>query len=114
MGNSISSFIKSLLSKIPFIVKSRGNDLLVANLTKDSYPILFEGLHTTLPALEDRLKDKKIYLRAHNIEHRFYKGLEKSESNTFKRSFFKKESKKLKHYEKTTSTLIFGFYISWF
>ena len=95
-----NSFIKSLFSKTPFIVKSRGNDLLLANLTKDSYPILFEGLHTTLPALESRLKGKKIYLRAHNIEHRFYKGLEKSESNTFKRSFFKKESKKLKYYEK--------------
>ena len=95
-----NSFIKSLFSKTPFIVKSRGNDLLTANLNKGCYPILFEGLHTTLPVLKASLKVQKIYLRAHNIEHRFYKGLEKSESNAFKRSFFRKESKKLKKYEK--------------
>ena len=95
-----NSFIKSFFSKSPFIVKSRGNDLLISNLNKNSYPILFEGLHTTLPMLKDRLKERKIYLRAHNVEHRFYKGLEQSESNLFKRFFFRKESKKLKRYER--------------
>lgn len=95
-----NSFTKSFFSRIPFIVKSRRNNLLIENLNKDSYPILFEGLHTTFPVLRDRLKGQKTYLRAHNIEHRFYKGLEKSESNALKRVFFRKESKKLKRYEK--------------
>lgn len=95
-----NSFIKSFFSTAPFIVKSRGNDLLISNLNKDTYPVLFEGLHTTLPILKDSLKGRKIYLRAHNVEHYFYKGLEQSESNIFKRFFFRKESKKLKRYEK--------------
>ena len=95
-----NSFVKSFFSKTPFIVKSRGSNLLIANLNKNDYPILFEGLHTTLPVIKDSLKNRNIYLRAHNIEHRFYKGLEKSESNAFKRTFFRRESKKLRRYEK--------------
>lgn len=95
-----NSFIKSFFSRSPFIVKSRGNNLLISNLNKDDYPIIFEGLHTTLPILKDSLRERNVYLRAHNVEHRFYKGLEKSESNIFKRFFFRKESKKLKRYEK--------------
>ena len=63
-----NSFVKSFISKTPFIVKSRGGNLLIANLNKNAYPILFEGLHTTLPVLKDSLKDRNIYLRAHNIE----------------------------------------------
>jgi len=94
-----NSFIKSFFSTSPFIVKSRGNDMLISNLNKDTYPVLFEGLHTTLPILKDSLKGRKVYLRAHNVEHRFYKGLEQSESNIFKRFFFRKESEKLKRYE---------------
>ena len=94
-----NSFVKSFFSKTPFIVKSRGSNLLIANLNKNDYPILFEGLHTTLPVIKDSLKNRNIYLRAHNIEHRFYKGLEKSESNAFKRTFFRRESKKLRRYE---------------
>ena len=45
-------------------------------------------------------KDRALFLRAHNVEHRFYKGLASSESNIFKRNFFHQESKKLKKYEK--------------
>jgi len=36
-----------LFRKEPFIVLSRKNDLLLKNLTEDSHPIIFEGLHTT-------------------------------------------------------------------
>jgi len=107
-----NSFIKSFFSKSPFIVKSRGNNLLISNLNKNSYPVLFEGLHTTLPILKDSLKKRKVYLRAHNVEHKFYKGLEQSESNIFKRFFFKKESKKLKRYERILTKIDGVFSIS--
>lgn len=94
------SFIKSFLSKEPFIVKSRSNIELINNLNKDGYPILFEGLHTTFPIYSNALNpEKKCYVRAHNIEHHFYKGLSKSELNIFKKNFFKQEAKKLKKYE---------------
>lgn len=94
-----NSFLKSFLSKDPFIVKSRSNTALIARLNKDTYPVLFEGLHTTYPVYEDLLKDKLIFIRAHNIEHRFYRGLSQSESNLFKKRFFKQEAKKLKKYQ---------------
>lgn len=95
-----NSYFSSLLSKdIPFIVKSRGNDELIQNLQKDEAPILFDGLHTTYVLKLADFSKRKLFLRAHNVEHRFYKGLAASESNIFKRNFFKQESKKLKKYE---------------
>lgn len=95
-----NSYFSSILSTdYPFIVKSRGNDELVYNLKKDDYPILFDGLHTTYVLNLADFSDRQLFLRAHNVEHRFYKGLEESESNIFKRNFFKQESKKLKKYE---------------
>ncbi len=94
-----NSFVKSFLSTEPFIVKSRNNERLIANLTKDAFPILFEGLHTTYPIFDDRLKGQAIFVRAHNIEHRFYRGLAESETNLFKKRFFKQEAKKLKRYQ---------------
>ena len=39
-------------------------------------------------------------IRAHNIEHLYYDGLSKSETNISKKIFFKTEAKKLKDYEK--------------
>ncbi len=95
-----NSFMKSFMSTDPFIVKTRTNSDLIQNLTNDEHPVLFEGLHTTYPILNNQLNGKKIFIRAHNIEHRFYKGLARSESNIFRRNFYKQESKKLKRYEK--------------
>ncbi len=96
-----NSYFSSVFSNdYPFIVKSRGNEELIANLKKDKAPILFDGLHTTYILNLADFKDRKLFLRAHNVEHRFYKGLAKSESNIFKKNFFKQESKKLKKYEK--------------
>lgn len=97
---SRNSFIKSFFSTDPFVVKSRANEDLILHLNKDNYPILFEGLHTTLPVMTKRLRKRKVFVRAHNIEHDFYKGLAESESSIFKRNFFKQEAKKLKKYEK--------------
>ncbi len=79
-----------MLSNDPFVVKSRANSDLINNLNQDLHPVLFEGLHTTYPIVSNQLrKEKKVYVRAHNIEHDFYKGLAKSESQVFKKSFFK-------------------------
>ncbi len=94
-----NSFIKSFISKDPFIVKSRENRHLISNLTVDSSPILFEGLHTTSPVFLKAIKKQKTFVRAHNIEHLFYKGLSESESSIFKKTFFKQEYKKLIKYE---------------
>ena len=89
-----------LVSKSPFIVKSRISLRLINNLKSNIYPILFEGLHTTFPLNELSLKNRIIVVRAHNVEHHYYKGLFKSESSSVaKKIFFLTEALKLKKYQ---------------
>lgn len=90
----------NLLSTKPFIVKSRNNPALIKNLLKDTHPILFEGLHTTYPLNDYDFKNRTIFIRTHNIEHKYYVGLAKSETNLARKSFFTQEAKKLKKYQK--------------
>lgn len=83
----------------PYIVASRNSTALIENLLKDNHPILFEGLHSTYYLADRRLKKRYKVVRTHNIEHHYYRHLEKVENNRFKRFFFKKESERLKKYE---------------
>lgn len=91
--------IINVFSNVPYIVKSRENKTLIQNLKENNYPILFEGLHTTFPLLKSDFKDRITLLRAHNIEHKYYYGLAKSESNVLKKIFFKFEGKKLENFQ---------------
>ena len=93
-----TSFAKQL-SLTPFIVNSRRSEELVKDLLKDDYPILCEGLHTTAVLTDRRLRNRKIYVRAHNVEHDYYKGLGDSEKCVWKRLFYYVEAWKLKRYE---------------
>ncbi|MDE5790600.1 MAG: glycosyltransferase [Muribaculaceae bacterium] len=90
----------SLLSTLPYIVNSRRAPDLLKNLSYDNDPILFEGLHTTHllshPLLHDRMK----IVRAHNVEHDYYRGLALSEKRVWKRIYFQTEAYKLERYEK--------------
>ena len=96
-----NSFITSMLdANIPFIVKSRGNRKLIENLKKIKAPILFDGLHTTYVLTKTTFNTQKLFVRTHNVEHKFYKGLQKSERSIFKKIFYQQEAKKLKGYEK--------------
>ena len=92
------SFAKQL-SLMPFIVNTRRSEALVQDLLKDDYPILCEGLHTTAVLLDKRLKNRKIYVRAHNVEHDYYKGLGDTERCGWKRFFYHMEACKLRRYE---------------
>ncbi|NVO19367.1 MAG: glycosyltransferase family 1 protein [Bacteroidetes bacterium] len=87
------------LSFKPYIVKSRQSSELLRNLLSNSYPILFEGLHSCYfldhPALKNHLK---IY-RESNIEHQYYLNLAKSERKLSHRIFFLIESLKLKFFQ---------------
>ena len=93
-----TSFAKQL-SLTPFIVNSRRSEELVKDLLQDDYPILCEGLHTTAILSDKRLKDRKIYVRAHNVEHDYYHALGESESCGWKRFFYYTEAWKLRRYE---------------
>jgi len=89
------------LGLMPYIVKSRKSEALTKNLERINAPILFEGLHTTYLLKKKRFKDRKLFVRMHNIEHEYYKQLSKNELNVFKKFYYSIEAIKLKYYEKT-------------
>lgn len=92
------SFARQLSSK-PFIVASRCNAQLVDDLLSDGYPVLCEGLHTTSIVADSRLSNRKIYVRAHNVEHDYYRLLAASERNPLRRLYFNVEAWRLRRYE---------------
>lgn len=85
--------LKKIIPGIPYIISSRSNAELLANLCMDDSPILFEGMHTCYflnhPQLANRIK----LVRMHNIEHDYYAKLAKSTSNVLKKLYFNIESK---------------------
>lgn len=90
----------SALSFKPYIVSSRRSEAMMANLLKDDYPIIFEGLHSCYYLEDPRLKDRiKIY-RESNIEHRYYFNLFKVDPNFRNRIYFLLASMKLLAYQR--------------
>jgi len=87
-----------LFSSRPFIVQTRRSDELLDNLMKDEAPILFEGIHTTWPLEKQEIQKRLTFVRMHNIEHEYYRGLKKNAS-FFKSLFFQSEVNKLKKYQ---------------
>lgn len=83
----------------PYIVSSRINEDLIANLNKDNHPILLEGVHCTgiLPQLNTG--NRKVIVRLHNDEADYYKQLSSVEKNIFKKIYFRYESHLLGKYE---------------
>lgn len=92
---------KYFFSRKPYIVATRFNTELYNNLQKDSYPILYEGLHTSIFTLKEELKNRIQIIRMHNIEFKYYNNLSNSSDNFANKIFFKLEALKLNHYEKT-------------
>ena len=90
----------NLLSTQPFIVNTRKNKKLLSNLLEDVAPILFEGLHTCYYLDSPLLGAYHKIVRAHNIEHQYYRYLAKSEPKRFKRIYFSREASKLQCFEK--------------
>lgn len=86
-------------SRLPYIVASRESEAMTLNLLKDDYPILMEGLHSTLFISDKRLAGRKIIVRSHNIEHNYYWQLAAIEKNPFRKWYFTTEARKLEVYE---------------
>jgi glycosyl transferase family 1 len=89
-----------LFSSLPYIIATRQAKELLENLIKNDYPILFDGLHTTYLLNHPALTKRKKLMRAHNIEHYYYKTLSNYETFFLKKLYFRFESYKLKKYEK--------------
>lgn len=95
-----SDSFHKVISRKPYIVNTRESNELTQNLKSIVAPILFEGLHTTFPLIKNSFKDRKVLVRTHNIEHNYYSGLAKSESNFRKKTFYFFEHLKLKNFQK--------------
>ena len=85
---------------LPYIVNSRRNKILLQNLLKDDYPVLLEGIHCTYFLFTDQLKNKKVFVRLHNVEFEYYRELSKNEPAFLKRLYYLNESSLLKKYER--------------
>lgn len=90
---------KGFSTRIPYIVGSRISEELMQNLLKDDHPILIEGVHCSWITNDPRFADRKMILRAHNVEYLYYKKLARSTNNLFKKIYYLLESRSLKKYE---------------
>jgi Glycosyl transferases group 1 len=86
---------------IPYITYSRKNRQLLHNLCEVDCPILFEGLHCTYYLNHPKLRDRKKFVRTHNIEHQYYYQLAQKEKALSKKTYFYLESILLKKWETT-------------
>jgi len=86
--------------RLPYIVSSRINPLLIKNILKDNYPVLLEGIHCTYYLYHGELNNRKVFVRLHNVEYEYYNQLARSTSDFFKKIYFMLESRLLKKYEK--------------
>jgi hypothetical protein len=91
--------IFSQFSTLPYIVYSRRNKKLLANLLKDNSPILFEGLHCCYYLNHPLLKNRLKMVRAHNIEAVYYRGLAKNAASPLLKLYFNLEAWKLRKFE---------------
>ncbi len=96
---------RKAIGTTPFIMASRFNEQLIDRLKEDDYPILFEGMHTSLLAKHINLKNRVFGLRMHNIEWNYYDHLANQESNLLKKAYFKLESKRLFNYASILSKM---------
>ncbi|HLO80938.1 MAG TPA: glycosyltransferase family 4 protein [Chitinophagaceae bacterium] len=90
---------KGLSVSAPYIVSSRANEQLLKNLLADNYPILMEGIHSTYFLAFGQLANRKVIVRLHNVEYKYYKQLAKQSRSLSKKLYYWRESIMLKKYE---------------
>jgi hypothetical protein len=89
---------KNFSFRLPYIISSRINEKLIANLQKDDHPILLEGIHCTGILSHLDIGNRKVVVRMHNEESVYYKELARSATGIFKKLYFYNESRLLKKY----------------
>ncbi|MBF6608495.1 MAG: hypothetical protein ITG00_07125 [Flavobacterium sp.] len=102
------------LSMLPYSVRSRNSLELLANLDKVKAPILFEGIKSAYLVHKKLLPHHPKFLRMHNIEHHYFKGIASSELNIFKKWAYSSEAIKLQRFEKIISQFDVVFALSEF
>lgn len=91
---------RSMISLLPYNVKSRQSEALEKKLLADNFPILFEVLHTCYLLDDPRFKNRRKIYRHSNIEHDYYTELSRSEKSPLKKIYLRTEAWKLRRFEK--------------
>lgn len=87
------------LSK-PFSQLSRTNSQLIKNIEKIKAPILYESIKASSSATYFQQKEWPTFLRLHNIEQDYYKGIAIAEKNVLKKIIWHIEAIKYKRNQK--------------
>lgn len=90
---------QALYRSQPYVTASRESGSLLEVLKSDSYPILFEGLHTCAYLGHPDLRERMKAVRMHNVEWDYYRQLGKAERNFFLKFYYYTESIKLRRFE---------------
>lgn len=90
---------KAISWSIPYIVASRKNEVLMQRLLQDEHPIFMEGVHCTALLMDPRFKQRKCFVRLHNVEYQYYRDLFKHSTTLFKKIYYWNESRLLHKYE---------------
>ena len=88
-----------LFQPTPYIVSSRVSEPMLKEIQRDDAPVLLEGLHCTAQAASMGFHKRKIMVRAHNVEHDYYRLLAQTEKHLFKKIYLEQEAAKLEKYE---------------
>ena len=85
--------------RLPYIVRSRINSVLLTNLLQNNYPVLLEGIHCSYYLYHGDLRNRKVLVRLHNVEYEYYAQLASATRDLYKKIYYKLESRLLKNYE---------------
>ena len=89
---------KGFSYKLPYGVASRSNPELLTRLIQDDFPILLEGIQCSYLLYDEQFSNRKIFLRTHQVAHRYFRELSQASSSPFKKLYYLHESKlMLKH-----------------
>ncbi len=91
--------LNALSFRIPYMVQSRSDLALFKNLQQDDHPVLLEGIHCTYLLYKGLLQHRKVFVRLHNVEYKYYHQLARHEDHFFKKIYYRYESMLLKKYE---------------
>jgi hypothetical protein len=73
---------------LPFITSSRQSKALESKLLQDNLPILLEGIHSTALCDNPLFANRKMLIRAHNVEYLYYKGLANASKFGLKKVYY--------------------------
>ncbi len=92
--------LRNLWKGQPYILACRASDTILSRLSADEDPILFDGIHTTEHVHSLPMTGRKMVVRMHNDEVRYYRELARSTRNPLKRFYFFWEATRINRWMK--------------